>query len=54
MQTVPPAKDKDGYRLEHHPEFLRRVAEARAEIAAGKGVPFRPTKGRRSLKRRRR
>jgi len=29
------------YRLEHHPEFLRRVAEARAEIAAGRGVPLR-------------
>lgn len=26
------------YRLEHHPEFLRRVAEARAELAAGLGV----------------
>jgi prevent-host-death family protein len=26
------------YRLEHHPEFLRRVAAARATIAAGKGV----------------
>ena len=28
------------YRLEHHPEFLRRVAEARADIAAGRGVPL--------------
>lgn len=26
------------YRLEHHPEFLRRVSEARASLAAGKGV----------------
>jgi len=26
------------YRLEHHPEFLRRVAEARAELAAGAGT----------------
>ena len=38
------------YRLEHHPEFLRRVAEARADLAAGKGVPFRPGKRRRSDK----
>jgi prevent-host-death family protein len=28
------------YRLEHHPEFLRRVAEARADLAAGLGVPL--------------
>ena len=28
------------YRLEHHPEFLRRVAEARAEIRAGHGIPL--------------
>ena len=26
------------YRLEHHPEFLRRVARARADIAAGRGI----------------
>ena len=26
------------YRLEHDPEFLRRVREARSDIAAGKGV----------------
>jgi PHD/YefM family antitoxin component YafN of YafNO toxin-antitoxin module len=26
------------YRLEHHPEFLGRVAAARAAIAAGQGV----------------
>ena len=26
------------YRLEHHPEFLRRVAEAREAIRAGRGV----------------
>lgn len=26
------------YRLEHHPEFLRRVAEAREQLKAGKGV----------------
>ena len=25
------------YRLEHHPEFLRRVAEARAAFRAGQG-----------------
>ena len=26
------------YRLEHHPEFLRRVAEARDAIRRGKGM----------------
>jgi prevent-host-death family protein len=26
------------YRLEHHPEFLRRIGKARADIAAGRGV----------------
>src|SRR5436309_10741454 len=26
------------YRLEHHPEFLRRVAEARAALDEGRGV----------------
>jgi hypothetical protein len=26
------------YRLEHHPEFLRRVAEAREGLRAGQGV----------------
>ena len=26
------------YRLEHHPEFLRRVAEARAALGEGRGV----------------
>lgn len=26
------------YRLEHHPEFLRRIAEARAAIHAGRGI----------------
>jgi len=26
------------YRLEHHPEFLRRVAEARAALKEGRGV----------------
>ena len=26
------------YRLEHHPEFLRRVAEARSAFKAGGGV----------------
>lgn len=28
------------YRLEHHPEFLRRVAQARTAIRAGQGVPL--------------
>jgi prevent-host-death family protein len=26
------------YRLEHHPEFLQRVAEAREALRAGRGV----------------
>ena len=26
------------YRLEHHPEFLRRVADARAAFKSGRGV----------------
>jgi len=26
------------YRLQHHPEFLRRVSEARDALRAGKGV----------------
>jgi prevent-host-death family protein len=26
------------YRLEHHPEFLRQIAEARAAIREGKGT----------------
>jgi prevent-host-death family protein len=26
------------YRVEHHPEFLRRVAEARAALRGGRGV----------------
>ncbi len=26
------------YRLEHHPEFLRRVAEARHALQGGRGV----------------
>jgi prevent-host-death family protein len=26
------------YRLEHHPEFLRRIGEAREALSAGRGV----------------
>jgi len=26
------------YRLEHHPEFLNRIAKARVNIASGRGV----------------
>jgi prevent-host-death family protein len=26
------------YRLEHHPEFLRRISEARATFKSGRGV----------------
>jgi len=29
------------YRLEHHPEFLRRIAEARPAIRDGRGTPLR-------------
>jgi prevent-host-death family protein len=29
------------YRLEHHPEFLRRIEDARAAIRAGQGIPLR-------------
>jgi len=29
------------YRLEHHPEFLRRIEEARAALRAGHGIPLR-------------
>lgn len=29
------------YRLEHHPEFLRRIEEARSSLRAGHGVPLR-------------
>jgi prevent-host-death family protein len=29
------------YRLEHHPEFLRRIAEARAALREGQGIPLR-------------
>ena len=29
------------YRLEHHPEFLRRIAEARAALRERRGTPLR-------------
>jgi prevent-host-death family protein len=29
------------YRLEHHPEFLRRIAAAREAIREGRGTPLR-------------
>jgi len=32
------------YRVEHHPEFLRRVAEARAALRAGHGVALEDVK----------
>jgi prevent-host-death family protein len=37
------ASDDDwfDYRLEHHPEFLRRIAEARTAIREGRGVLLR-------------
>jgi prevent-host-death family protein len=28
------------YRLEHHPEFLHRIEEARIAIRAGQGIPL--------------
>ena len=31
------------YRLEHDPRFLRRIAQARRNIAAGKGVKLEDT-----------
>jgi prevent-host-death family protein len=37
------ASDEDWfeYRLEHHPEFLRRIEEARMALRAGQGTPLR-------------
>jgi hypothetical protein len=37
------ASDDDwfDYRLEHHPEFLRRIAEARADLRERRGTPLR-------------
>ena len=37
------ASDEDWfeYRLEHHPEFLRRIEQARIALHAGQGVPLR-------------
>jgi prevent-host-death family protein len=37
------ASDEDWfeYRLEHHPEFLRRIEEARTALRAGQGIPLR-------------
>ena len=29
------------YRLEHHPEFMRRIEEARIALRAGQGIPLR-------------
>ena len=29
------------YRLEHHPEFLRRIEEARVALRTGHGIPLR-------------
>ena len=28
------------YRLEHHPQFMRRIAEARSALREGRGVPL--------------
>ena len=28
------------YRLEHHPEFLRRIADARTALREGRRIPF--------------
>lgn len=39
------------YRLEHHPEFLRRVAEARAALGRGEGVRLEDLAGRRRTRR---
>jgi prevent-host-death family protein len=32
------------YRLEHHPEFIRRIEEARAAFPQGRGTPLREVK----------
>ena len=29
------------YRLEHHPEFMRRIEDARIALRAGQGIPLR-------------
>ena len=36
------------YRLEHHPEFLERIAEARAAIRRGEGVRLEDVASRRA------
>jgi prevent-host-death family protein len=36
------------YRLEHHPEFLIQVAEARAALRRGEGVTIEKVDGRRA------
>lgn len=33
------------YRLEHHPEFLSRIADARAALREGRGVPLQEIAG---------
>ena len=40
------ASDEDWfeYRLEHHPQFLRRIDEARTALRAGQGVRLRDVK----------
>ena len=38
---APSDQDWFDYRLEHHPEFLSRIEEARAALRAGKGIPLR-------------
>jgi prevent-host-death family protein len=42
------------YRLEHDPRFLRRIAQARAGLRAGKGIPLEDLPHNRPVRRRRR
>lgn len=44
------ASDEDWfeYRLEHHPEFLRRIEKARAALRAGQGIHYERSGNRRS------
>jgi len=34
------AGDQSKHRLENDPRFLKRIAEARASVRAGKGIPW--------------
>jgi hypothetical protein len=38
LATVTKAETQSWHRLEHYPEFLRRIEEARSAIRAGQGI----------------